>query len=114
VLGEKTLLSQIFSNLLENALTYRRPAVPPRVTVSWQAGAGLAVIRVSDNGIGIPAEHQEKIFHIFQRLHNEDEYPGTGIGLATVKKCVELLGGQVRVESIMGEGSTLSIELPTG
>ena len=61
---------------------------------------------VSDNGIGIPAEYHEKIFNMFQRLHSEDDYPGTGIGLANVKKCLDLLGGRASVESTVGEGTT--------
>ena len=111
VLGTRTLLGQIFTNLLENALIYRKPDVPARVAVTWQSEGKTVIIRVSDNGIGIPAEHHEKIFNVFQRLHSEDVYPGTGVGLATVKKAVELLGGTVRLESIVGEGSTFLIEL---
>jgi len=69
------------------------------------------IIRVSDNGIGIPVEHHRKIFNIFQRLHSEEDYPGTGIGLSTVKKSVELLGGKVWVESQPQEGSTFFVKL---
>ncbi len=68
------------------------------------------VVTVRDSGI--PAEDQEKIFNIFQRLHREDEYPGAGIGLATVKKSVTLLGGAVWVESTIGAGSTFYVQLP--
>jgi PAS domain S-box-containing protein len=114
ILGDQTLLSQVFTNLLENAITYHKPNVPPMVTVDWHAEGDQVVIRVSDNGIGIAVENQEKIFNMFQRLHSEDEYPGTGIGLANVKKCLNLLGGQVAVESIVGEGTTFSVSLPKG
>jgi PAS domain S-box-containing protein len=112
VTGDRTSLTQIFTNLLENAMTYRLAAAPSRVAVDSKADGDRVVVRVSDNGIGIPREHQEKIFNIFQRLHGEDEYPGTGIGLATVKKCAELLGGRVWVESVVGEGSIFFVELP--
>lgn len=112
VIGDKTLLNQIFANLLDNAITYRRNQVPLRMSVTWQSQDRDVVIRVGDNGIGISSEYFEKIFNIFQRLHSEDEYPGTGIGLATVKKSVELLGGQVWVESVEHEGSTFSVRLP--
>jgi light-regulated signal transduction histidine kinase (bacteriophytochrome) len=112
VYGDWTLLSQVFTNLLDNALTYHRPGVPPRVVVSCQAEAAHIVVRVADNGIGIPPEFHEKVFNVFQRLHNQDDYPGTGIGLAVVKKSAELLGGQVWVESVVGEGSTFCVELP--
>ncbi len=112
VYGDWTLLSQVFTNLLDNALTYHRPGVPPRVVVSCQTEAAHIVVRVADNGIGIPPEFHEKVFNVFQRLHNQDDYPGTGIGLAVVKKSAELLGGQVWVESVVGEGSTFCVELP--
>jgi PAS domain S-box-containing protein len=112
VMGDKTLIQQIFSNLLENAMTYRRVGVPLKITVSAQSDDKSVTMRVTDNGIGIPPEYHEKIFNIFQRLHSDEEYPGTGIGLATVKKSVELLGGSVWVESTSGEGSTFFVQLP--
>ncbi len=110
--GNRTLLSQIFSNLLDNALNYRRPEIPLRVALTCQIEADHVSIRVTDNGIGIPPEFHEKIFNIFQRLHSQEECPGTGIGLATVKKSVELLGGRIWVESVVGEGSTFYVKLP--
>ncbi|MDR3562000.1 MAG: PAS domain S-box protein [Negativicutes bacterium] len=112
VLGDKTLIYRIFSNLVENAITYRRRDVPLRITIAAQSDDKTATLRVSDNGIGIQPEYYEKIFNIFQRLHSDDEYPGTGIGLATVKKSAELLGGSVWVESTPGEGSTFFVKLP--
>lgn len=114
VVGDQTLLSQIFTNLLENAVAYRKPDVPPQVEIGYEREGEFVIVRVSDNGIGISAEYHEKIFNIFQRLHSEDEYPGTGIGLATVKKAVELLGGEVWVESKVGEGSTFFVKLLGG
>jgi signal transduction histidine kinase len=114
VQGDPTMLSQIFTNLLGNALTYCRPDTPPQVVVSCHREAGYVIVRVADNGLGIPAEYQAKIFNVFQRLHSEETYPGTGIGLAIVKKSVELLGGQVGVESVVGEGSTFWVKLPEG
>jgi PAS domain S-box-containing protein len=112
VIGDKTLLNQVFTNLLENALTYRKPDTPSQIHVTWEAERKAVIIRVSDNGIGIPMEHNQKIFNIFQRLHSEDDYPGTGIGLSTVKKSVELLGGSVWIESEVGRGSNFFIKLP--
>jgi signal transduction histidine kinase len=110
--GDPTLISQIFINLIDNALLYRRPGVKPVVTVSCEIEPNAYVLRVSDNGIGIAPRHYEKIFNIFQRLHGEDEYPGTGIGLAIVKKSAELMDGEVWVESVEGEGSTFCVRLP--
>lgn len=111
VIGDETLLNQIFTNLIVNALTYRRPEVPLRVDVTCNVEDSAATVRVSDNGIGIRPEYLQKIFNIFQRLHSQDAYPGTGIGLAIVKKSVALLGGQVSVESVPGQGSTFSVKL---
>ena len=105
------MLNQIFTNLLENAVAYRKVDVPPQVEVTYQIEGEQVIVKVRDNGIGIPAEHQEKIFNIFQRLHSDDDYPGPGIGLATVRKSVELLGGSVGVESKAGEGSTFFVKL---
>jgi signal transduction histidine kinase len=114
VSGDQILLSEIFTNLLDNALIYRRQNVQLRVTVGCQLQNGYSTITVSDNGIGIPPEYHQKIFNMFQRLHSEDEYPGTGIGLAIVKKSVELLGGEVWVESVVGEGSSFHVRLQRG
>jgi PAS domain S-box-containing protein len=112
VIGDKTLLNQIFTNLLENAITYRKQDVLLQIKVIWQLESKTVIISMIDNGIGIPMEHYQKIFNIFQRLHSEDDYPGTGIGLATVKKSVELLGGEVWVESRLQGGSTFFVRLP--
>ncbi|MBC8264566.1 MAG: MEDS domain-containing protein [Anaerolineales bacterium] len=110
--GDPTLLGQIFINLLDNALTYHRTGVPPRIVVNYKVEANHVIVSVADNGIGIPPEFHEKIFDIFQRLHSQDEYPGIGLGLAIVKKATELLGGSVWVESVVGEGSTFYVQLP--
>lgn len=112
VLGDQTLLWQCFANLLENAITYRKAQVPLQIAIDWRPEGQMVVVGVSDNGIGIPAEHQEKIFLIFQRLHSQEDYPGTGIGLATVKKSVALMNGEVWVESQVGQGSTFYLRLP--
>ena len=111
VIGDHTLLHQIFTNLLKNALTYRREDVPLHITVSARDDDTHTVICVTDNGIGIAPEYFEKVFNVFQRLHAEDEYPGTGIGLAIVKKSVEMMNGSVWIESAEGEGSRFCIRL---
>jgi signal transduction histidine kinase len=112
VKGDPTLLSQVFTNLLENAVKYHKRDVPPQVSVTCTNENQDATVKVQDNGIGIAKEYQEKIFSMFQRLHSESEYPGTGIGLATVRKSIELLGGKVWVESNPGEGSTFFVQIP--
>ncbi|MBY0268815.1 MAG: CHASE3 domain-containing protein [Burkholderiales bacterium] len=113
VTGDHTLLTQIFTNLIDNALNYRKPDVPAQLSLQWRdAGDGQVVISVADNGIGIAAEHFEKIFSVFQRLHSQDEYPGTGIGLAVVQRSVGMLGGKIWLESTPGSGSTFHVQLP--
>jgi PAS domain S-box-containing protein len=103
-------LTQIFENLIGNALKYRSEQ-PPRISVTAAEGDRDWVFSVEDNGIGIPPEYQAQIFGIFKRLHG-DEYPGTGIGLATCKKIVDRQGGTIWVESEPGQGSRFSFTLP--
>jgi signal transduction histidine kinase len=112
ILSDPTILGQIFTNIIENALTYYRPNVPPFIRLTYQVEAGHHLFEIADNGIGIPAEYLEKIFNVFQRLHTIEEYPGTGIGLAIVKKSADLLGGRVWAGSTEGCGSTFWIQIP--
>lgn len=111
-LGDATLIGQIITNLVDNALTYRRRDGRPRVTVAATQEGAYTLLRVADNGIGIAPDYQNKIFQVFQRLHSDEEYPGTGIGLAIVSKAVRLMGGEVSVESTAGEGSAFTVRLP--
>jgi light-regulated signal transduction histidine kinase (bacteriophytochrome) len=97
---------QLFNNLVSNALKYRKPDVPPLIQVSAKQEGEYWQIAIRDNGIGIDKEYLQKVFVIFQRLVPKEQYDGTGIGLAVVKKIVENLGGKVWVESTPGEGST--------
>lgn len=109
--GDESLFRQIFTNLIENAIIYRRTGVPLRIIFNCKKSDAHYLLKISDNGIGIPEEHYEKIFNIFQRLHSDDQYPGTGIGLATVRKAVNMLNGIVWVESVVDKGSTFFIKL---
>ena len=110
--SDESLLIQIFSNLVGNAIKYRRTDTDLLIDISFETIQDAVLIKVADNGIGIPMEHCEKIFNVFQRLHGEDKYPGTGIGLANVKKAVSMLDGTIYVESTVGKGSTFIMEFP--
>ena len=101
----KSPLRQVFQNLVGNALKYHRKAIAPVISIAFEETPAYWQFSVEDNGIGIDPEYQQKIFEIFQRLHNKDEYSGTGIGLAIVKKIVESLGGRILVESSLEKGS---------
>jgi light-regulated signal transduction histidine kinase (bacteriophytochrome) len=103
---------QIFQNLIGNAVKFNA-SPQKRIEVGWQDGRGDRIeIFVRDNGIGIEAQYTEQIFRVFQRLHTQQAYEGTGIGLAVVKKAAVHLGGKVRLESTPGAGSTFFVELP--
>jgi signal transduction histidine kinase len=106
VLGERSVLEQIVLNLLTNALKFVAPGVAPRVTIKAREEGDMIIVRVTDNGIGIPAVYQDRIFRVFERLETSRQYPGTGVGLAIVAKAVERLGGRIGVESTPGTGST--------
>ncbi len=112
VMADPAQLEQVFSNLIGNAIKYRRPDVPPEVRVSAERDGRFWRFAVADNGIGIEAEYYDRIFEMFRRLHTHDKYGGTGIGLAVVKRIIERHGGAVRVESRPGEGSTFFFTLP--
>jgi signal transduction histidine kinase len=105
-------LTQIFSNLLSNALKFTVPERVPEITVGCEELPQQYRFTVQDNGIGIAPDHFGRIFEIFKRLHTREEYPGTGAGLTIVKKIVESLGGQIGVESTPGAGSTFWFTVP--
>jgi PAS domain S-box-containing protein len=113
VLGNDSLLTQCFSNLLGNAAKFTAPGVKPTIRV-WAEPANSSPnscrVWVEDNGIGIPAEVRPRLFGIFEKFH--DNYEGTGIGLAIVRKVTERMGGAVGVESELGKGSRFWVELP--
>lgn len=111
VMADPVLLPQLLQNLITNAIKFRGEELP-RIHISAELGDREWVFSVRDNGMGIPMEESERIFQMFQRLHR-DEYPGTGIGLATCKRIVELHGGHIRVTSALGKGSTFSFTIPT-
>jgi len=106
VKGRRTLMIQLFQNLLGNAIKFRRPSVQPEVYVRATETETEHIISIQDNGIGIAAQNKERIFEIFQRLNQRNKYEGTGIGLAICMKIVQRLGGRLWVESEEGKGTT--------
>jgi signal transduction histidine kinase len=112
VRADRTVLVRAIANLLGNAVKFVAAGVIPKVRVRAQVREQSVRLWVEDNGIGIAPENQERVFAAFERLHGIEEYPGTGIGLAIVKKGIERMGGSVGVESALGDGSRFWIELP--
>jgi light-regulated signal transduction histidine kinase (bacteriophytochrome) len=113
VSGDEVQLTQLFQNLIGNAVKFHGRE-KPRVHVSARQQDGEWVFAVRDNGIGMAPDQQERIFSIFQRLHHRSEYPGTGVGLAICKKIVERHGGRIWVESEVGRGSTFYFTVKEG
>ena len=114
VRGDERQLHQLFQNLLSNAIEYSGDG-PPRIHVGVEEQAGSdPVVSVRDEGIGIEAGNEDRIFDIFQRLHSIDEHEGSGIGLALCERIVERHDGEIWVDSTVGEGTTFSFTLPPG
>lgn len=107
-----TQLQQLFQNLVGNAVKYRRTEVSPTIHIAAQRNHGGWHFTVSDNGIGIEPRYKERIFGLFKRLHTNDEYSGTGIGLAICQRIVERHDGRIWVESVPGAGSEFHFTLP--
>jgi light-regulated signal transduction histidine kinase (bacteriophytochrome) len=112
VVADESQLTQVFQNLIGNAVKFRCEERPPRVEVAAERRNGLWAFRVADNGIGIAPHHAERVFQMFQRLHERGRYDGSGIGLAIAKKIIERHGGRLWLESAVGEGSTFYFTIP--
>ncbi|MBD2104062.1 ATP-binding protein [Leptolyngbya sp. FACHB-261] len=111
VIGNYVVLAQVLTNLLTNALKFVPRGVQPRVRLWAEARGQWIRLWIEDNGIGIDASNLGRIFRVFERLHGSETYPGTGIGLAIVRKGVERMGGRVAVESQPDQGSRFWVEL---
>ncbi len=114
VVAHSSTLVQILTNFISNSIKYVSSDSNPQIKIRGKSDDQYVRISIEDNGIGIPADKYEEVFEIFERLHGRETYPGTGIGLAIIKKGVERMGGRVGVESELGKGSTFWIELPSG
>ena len=110
--GDQGLITQVFQNILGNAVKYRRSGISPEVHVTGRTEGDYCVFSIADNGIGLDMAYADRIFGIFERLHSRDECSGNGVGLAIVRRIVERYGGRVWVESEIGKGSKFTFTLP--
>ena len=111
-LADSSGLAQSLRNYLDNAIKFTRKVAEPRIEVGSKENAESCVLWVRDNGIGFDMKHHDQIFNIFQRLNVTHDYPGTGIGLAIVRKAMERMGGRAWAESKPGHGATFYLEIP--
>ena len=109
---DSTQIVQLLQNLVGNAIKYRKAGTIPEISISAEKEGDMYTFSVADNGIGIDAQYQERVFTIFQRLHTRDEYPGTGVGLSICRKIIDRHGGKIWVESNSNGGSTFKFSLP--
>jgi signal transduction histidine kinase len=114
VRGDRVLLRQVWVNLLSNAAKYSSKKTDARIDVWAESEADRIVYHVRDDGVGFNMAYADKLFGVFQRLHRNDEFPGTGVGLAIVKRIVQRHGGAIWADARLGEGATFSFSLPAG
>jgi PAS domain S-box-containing protein len=112
VLCDGTQVTQVFQNIIDNAIKFRKKGIAPEIQITAAPRNGMWQFAIRDNGIGIPPEYTDKIFILFERLHGRDTYPGTGLGLALCKQIIERHGGRIWIDSEVGVGSTFFFTLP--
>lgn len=110
--GDNNLLRQVWVNLIGNAVKYTRPRNPAKIEIGAVTQDNEVIFHIRDNGVGFGMEHSEKLFGVFQRLHGEEEFEGTGIGLANVRRIIQRHGGRTWAESKVNEGATFYFSLP--
>jgi light-regulated signal transduction histidine kinase (bacteriophytochrome) len=112
VIGDASLLKQVLTNLIDNAIKYSRTRDPATIEIGCAGHeAGRAILFVRDNGVGFDMLYADKLFGVFQRLHRPEEFEGTGIGLATVRRIVSRHGGRVWAEGALDQGATFYVTL---
>ncbi len=107
-------LAGVLEQIILNAIRFRRPGIPPAIIVSGSSSGGYGTLSIRDNGIGIDPQYFDKIFGVFETLHAQDQYPGTGIGLALARRAIESVGGKISVKSSVGEWTEFTLSLPIG
>ncbi|WP_252181009.1 ATP-binding protein [Azospirillum sp. B4] len=110
--GDTTLVRQALFNLVENAVKYSREATPPRIRIRGQDRGADVLYTVEDNGVGFDMNYAGKLFQVFQRLHRQEDFEGTGIGLALTKRIIDRHGGTLEAKGAVGQGATFSFTLP--
>jgi light-regulated signal transduction histidine kinase (bacteriophytochrome) len=112
VLGDAPMLRQVLANLVDNAVKYTRGKDPAQIEVGVSGGEnGRIVLFMRDNGAGFDMRHAHKLFGVFHRLHRSEEFEGTGIGLATVKRIIERHGGHAWAQGVVDQGATIYLTL---
>jgi light-regulated signal transduction histidine kinase (bacteriophytochrome) len=112
VLADSAMLRQVFVNLISNAVKFTRPRKVAEIGIGCEEGPGEYVFSVRDNGVGFEMKYSDNLFGVFQRLHHADEFEGTGIGLANVRRIIARHGGRTWAESEPGEGAVFYFSLP--
>jgi signal transduction histidine kinase len=105
-------LAMVLRNLIDNALKFSRDRHPPVIEIRGHVEDDAIIVEIEDNGIGFDMRFHDRIFDIFQRLQRAEEYPGTGVGLAIVRKAMQRMGGRVSAEGVPGKGARFMLELP--
>ncbi|CAN5443846.1 hypothetical protein BH10BAC3_BH10BAC3_09530 [soil metagenome] len=111
-MADYALIKQVMINLLSNAIKYSSKSTQPKIIVSSFIENSEIIYAIKDNGVGFDAKYTNKLFGIFQRLHSSDEFEGTGVGLATVKRIIYKHGGRVWAEGRLGDGATFYFSIP--
>jgi signal transduction histidine kinase len=112
VRADRQGVEMVLRNLLDNAIKFSSQATPPVITLSARIEQDLVELCIRDNGIGFDMKHHERIFEIFQRLHRSEDFAGTGVGLALVRKAMQRMSGRVWAESAPGRGAAFHVEFP--
>jgi PAS domain S-box-containing protein len=112
VTAEPEGVAQALRNLIDNALKFTREASPPRIEIGGSETESSCLLFVRDNGVGFDMRYHDRLFEIFQRLHRAEDYPGTGVGLAIVRKAMQRMGGRAWAQSAPGQGATFYLEVP--
>ncbi len=112
ITGHKNYLIQLFQNIISNGIKYQPEGQQPTIKVSNKQNTANTVITIKDNGIGIEKKHEGSVFNSFTRLHSHDEYEGSGIGLATCKKIMDIHKGNIEIKSEPGMGTEVIMYFP--